>query len=449
LSLNSSGFARSLWRRLLQLDRPVQPQNQLEFEAEVERNLRWNFIFNFLDGIVFWFGINFVSSSAIMPLFVSKLTDNTLLIGLVAVIAQSSWYLPQIITAGPIEKLARKKPVTVNIGFFTERVPVWLWPLAALIAPVSSAWALFLFLVGYAGFGFGAGVVAPAWQDLIASCFPVKQRGRFFGITTFVGTGIGAVAAIFGGWMLEVYAFPLNFAVVFLIGAIGINISWAFQAFVREPAPVAIPPDREVEQFWPKLTRILRRDHNFRNFLQARLWLSLGSMGLGFVTVAAVQRLQIPDSTVGFYTAALLAGQTSATLFSGWLADKFGHKLSLELGSLFAAVSFGLAWLAPPAGWYFVIFACLGAAIGSTIVSGLLIAMEFSAPKERPTYMGISNTLFGIGSGIAPILGGLIAAYSYTWLFAASTLFSVAGVIFLHWTVREPRWQSETQKVAE
>ena len=446
--LSSHKFARSLWRRLLQLDKPVQQQSQLEFEAEVERNYRWNFTVNFLDGIAFWFGLNFVSSSAIMPLFVSKLTDNTLLIGLVAVIAQAGMYLPQIITAGPIEKLARKKPITVNVGFFTERLPVWLWPLAALVAPVSSTWALILFLLGYAGFGLGAGVVGPAWQDLIASCFPVRRRGRFFGVTTFAGTGIGAVAAIFSGWLLAVYSFPNNFALVFLIGAIGINISWAFQTLVREPDPVAPPPVKEVEQFWPKLARIIRHDHNFRNFLQARVWLALGAMGLGFVTVAAVQRLQVPDSTVGYYTAALLSGQTSGNLLSGWLADKFGHKLSLELGGIFAATGFGLAWVSPPAGWYFVIFVCLGVAIGSTIVSGMLIAMEFSAPGQRPTYMGISSTIFGIGNGIAPLLGGLIAAYSYTWLFAASTLFSVAGVFFLHWKVREPRWQAEAQKIA-
>ena len=51
---------------------------------------------------------------------------------------------------------------------------------------------------------------------------------------------------------------------------------------------------------------------------------------LGFVTVAAIQRLQVSDSIVGFYTVALLLGQTAGSLAAGWLADRYGHKLSLE-----------------------------------------------------------------------------------------------------------------------
>ena len=55
--------------------------------------------------------------------------------------------------------------------------------------------ALVLFLLGYAWHGFGAGLVATAWQDLIARCFPVERRGRFFGLTLFIGAAAGAAAA--------------------------------------------------------------------------------------------------------------------------------------------------------------------------------------------------------------------------------------------------------------
>ena len=101
----------------------------------------------------------------------------------------------------------------------------------------------------------GAGAVAPAWQDLIARCFPVKRRGRFFGTATFVGTGVGALGAVFSAWLLDLYEYPFNFAIVFFIGALAITISWFFLSLTREPVQpvdhtVRVTPTCLVEA-WP------------------------------------------------------------------------------------------------------------------------------------------------------------------------------------------------------
>jgi MFS family permease len=226
-------------RRLLQLDQPILPRSESEIAAEVERNYRWNFTFNMLDGVTFWFGWSFASATTIVPLFVSKLTLNSLLIGLIAVIAQAGWYLPQLFTAGQIERLSRKKPVGVNLGFFTERLPVFVWPLAALLAFWSPALALLLFFISYAWHTLGAGLVSPAWQDLFARCFPANRRGRLLGIRTFIGTGVGAMEAILSSWLLEAAPFPLNFVYLFFIAAVAISLSWSFLAQTREPVQPA------------------------------------------------------------------------------------------------------------------------------------------------------------------------------------------------------------------
>lgn len=438
----SYGLGKTFLRRLLQLDQPVPLRTESEVATEVEQNYRWNFTVNFLDGTAFWFGLNFISSSTIVPLFISKLTDSPLLIGLAAVIAQASWFLPQILSAGYIEKLARKKPVVINLGFFLERLPVWLWPVAALVAPYSPALALFLFFLGYAWHGLGAGVVAPAWQDLIARCFPVNRRGRFWGTTTFAGTAIGTLGAVFSSWLLEAYDFPLNFGLAFLIAAIALTLSWFFLALTREPIRPTPELSHTALALWDKPLTIIRQDHNFRQFLQFRILLALGTMGLGFVTVAAVHHFQIPDRVVGFYTVALLLGQTIGNLLSGWLADRFGHKTVLEAAGLAAAAAFFLAWLAPTAIWYYVIFVLLGTSLGATIVSGVLMAMEFSSAQQLPTYVGIANTTVGLGSALAPLAGGWLAIYSYDWLFILSALFSLASVLLIYWKVIDPRQQT-------
>ncbi|MEJ2209633.1 MAG: MFS transporter [Anaerolineae bacterium] len=415
---------------------PVSPE---EVAAEIERHYRWNLAANLADGTAFWFAVSFISGGTILPLFVSKLTDSPLAIGLIAVISQGGWFLPQIVTARWIEGRPRVKPVVVRLGFFLERLPVWLLVLAPLLAPRSPGLALVIFFVAYAWRGLGGGAVGPAWQDLIARCFPVERRGRFLGIANFLGTGAGALGAGLSTWLLRNLEFARNFTYIFAIAAAGTTLSWFFISLTREPAQPLRPAKAGGRQFLDSLPRIVRQDGNFRHFLVARCLVALASLGSGFVTVAAIQRWQVSDSTVGLYTAANLVGQTAGYLGFGFLADRLGHKLPLELGTLALALAMLLAWLAPAPGWILVVFVLSGVYLSALIGSGILIALEFSGAERRPTYVGITNTTVGIVNVVAPLLGTALAAAGYGWTFAASALVGLVAWTSLHWGVQEPR----------
>ena len=442
--MTASTRSRQLLRTLLQVDKPAPPRTEAELTAEAEENYRWNFSVNLLDGTSFWFGLSFFSAATIIPLFISQLTDSTLALGIVAMIAQGAWFAPQLFTANVVERLSRKKPVVVQLGFFLERVPVWITAVAALLAFWNATAALLLFIFAYAWHGLGAGVIATAWQDLIARCFPVARRGRFMGLTMFLGAGSGMIAASISAWLLGAYRFPMNFVITFSLAALFITISWGFLALTKEPVQPATTPRQSTKQYWGTLPAIVRGDENYRHFLVGRLLMAMGGMGLGFITVTAVKHWDVSDSTVGLYTLALLLGQTAGNLFFGLLADKFGHKLSLEISALAGVIAYLIAWLAPAANWYFVAFAFIGVSTGGVIVSGILVVMEFCAPAKRPTYVGLTNTGVGVISLLAPLAGALLATQSEDWLFALCALLFLLSYIVLHWWVREPRYMTDS-----
>ena len=231
------------WRALLELDRPFPDLSEAELESQAERDYAWNLTVNVGDGASFLFGAAFLASSTILPLFLSKLTDAPLAFGLLAVIAQAGWFLPQLFTANAMEGLSRKKPVVVNAGLFLERLPLLLMPPVALLAaraPISAAVAL---LLVYAWHAFGAGVVAVSWQDLIARCFPVERRGRYAGTAAFLGASAGFAGSVLATWLLNRYAFPVNFALVFAIGSVrdqpqlGLPCAYARAGGTGKPAP--------------------------------------------------------------------------------------------------------------------------------------------------------------------------------------------------------------------
>ena len=436
---NLTTITRRPLRRLLQLDQPVQLLTPDEAEVERDRHLRWNFLVNSFDVIFFMGGLSLISSTTILPLFISKLTSSTLPLALMAMLAQGGFMLPQLLTANIIERLDRKKPIVVNIGFLTERLPAILFILAPLAAYRSPTLAVVLLLLLYGWFTFGGGMVAAAWQDMIARCFPVTQRGRFFGGTMFIGTLLGVGAASIAGQVLDRVAFPLNFIYLFAVAGMAITLSWTFLALTREPVVKASVPRRTTRQYLVELPKVVQTDHNFRSFLLARFVLALAEMGSGFLTVAAIQMWAISDGMVATFTTASLVGQTAGSLLMGFLADRRGHRLSLELAALTAVFAFALAWLAPDPNWFIGTFFLLGFFSGARIVSGMLVVVEFCAPEKRPTYIGLTNTLAGIGSMAAPLLGALLVKISYTWVFAASVVVSLLAFLMLRFWVKEPR----------
>lgn len=440
-----TSWLNPILRKLLQMDLPVPQRSREEIRAERDQNYRWNFTFNLIDVTSFWFGLSFISAATIVPLYISKLTDSPIAIGLAAVIARGGWFLPQIFTANFVERLHRKKPMIVNVGFFSERLPMWVIVLSPVIAAWNTTLALIVFMIGYAWHGFGAGLVATAWQDLIARCFPVARRGRFLGTGFFLGALTGAIAAGFSVQILGGFTFPTNFIISFAIAALAINISWLALAQTREPVEAVTAPRKSTRQFWSDLPRILSRDENYAHFLVARLLLSLSGMGIGFVTIAAISRWEVADGTVGLYTAAFLIGQTVGNLILGFVADKSGHKLPLEVAAIGRVLAFTVAWLAPVSDYYFLVFFLFGLVEGATIVSGMAIVMEFSSAEKRPTYAGLTNTSVGVVSMIGPMVGAILALLGYNWLFLTSAVVSVFAFIAFHWWVKEPRFARQSQ----
>jgi len=433
------GWSRRALRRVLELDRPVPETSEAERAAFVERNFRWNAFANLMDGSLYWLALSFISASTIVPLFISKLTTSTVPIGIAAMIAQSGWSLPQVFTANWAERLPRRKPLVIYLSATAERVPFWALVAAAAIAGKWPVLSLGLFLVAYAARILGGGMVAPAWQDMIARVIPLERRGRFWGLTSALGVGCGVAGSVLSAWLLRTLPFPRSFVVLFLMAALLVVISWFFLAQTREPAQRVTAPRQSQRQFLKSLPALVRQDPPYRRFLIARVVLALAAMGSGFVTVSALRRWSVSDATVGIYTAMQLVGMTIGNLFFGWLGDRHGHKRSLESGALAYGSAFALAWLAPAPGWYHAVFVLLGIAAGAMTVSGMMVLFEFAEPERRPTYVGIGNTVVGVASLAGPLLATGLASIDVNWVFAPSVVFGLAAWAAMRWWVAEPR----------
>jgi MFS family permease len=410
-------------------------------QKKIERNFRWNFLVNTLDGASFWFGMSFISSTIILPLYVSHFTTNPLLIGLIPFLMNAGYFLPQLFVANAVERAPRKKFFPVTLGFFLERLPILLLaPIAYFLATSRPILALVMFLVLYAWHCFGAGVISVGWQDMIAKIIPMDKRGRFFGITNFIGNGTGILGALAVPFILNKFTFPLGYVISFAVAAALIFLSWVFLSLTREPVVHNRKLPVSQMDYLRSLPQVLRRDRNFRMYLLSQIIFSLSGMATGFLAVYSVQAWKLSDAKASGFTVALQIGLALANLFFGFFSDRKGHKMSLEICMALSALSLVLAIFAPSPLWFFPIFFLRGAVNAGTFISGISIVYEFTDAENRPTYIGLANTIPGVAGSLAPLIGGWLAgAMSYQAMFILSAIIGTISWVLLRFAVHEPR----------
>jgi MFS family permease len=240
---------------------------------DLRDKLRHNTIVNILDGSLFGFGImGLASYVTIIPLFLSFLTESTALIGFVAALFHIGWQVPQLLTSNYVASLQRYKPMVIAMTL-VERLPYFGLALLAFSIPVIDldiALVAALLLLGLQA--LGGGLTGTAWQSMISKIMPPHRLGTFFGIQSACVNLFGAGGALLASVILEQFAFPESFGLLFMITGISLLASFVFLAMTYESksAPRNVTQPVQWREFGRRLGQILRQDDNFRWFLIAR-----------------------------------------------------------------------------------------------------------------------------------------------------------------------------------
>ena len=367
----------------------------------------------------------------LVPLFVSKVTDDPLAIGALSAAFHLGW-LPQLFTAGWVERSPRKLPMALVFTGF-ERLPALGLALCALAA-TSITPGLLIALVLLCRFGQTAagGLATTPWLDLVARVVPAERRGRFMGNTTMVGHLLGAGAAALAAPLLEWLGYPYGFAACFGLAFLILMLGWVPLFLIAEPLGGELRPARPFREELAELPAVLGRDRAFRRFLSGLSLAALGTMSTGFLVVYAVGRLGATDELAAWYTAVVLLAQVAANPGLGWLADRHGFSAVGQAAALAGVGLSAIALAAPDPLWLVAAFGMLGVGQAGTMLARLTGPMEFAPPDRRPTYVALSSALVSLVAAAAPLIGGqIIVQLGYGWLFVASAGFSLAGAIVL------------------
>lgn len=405
-----------------------------------DRNLKHNFIVNIFDGGLFGFGLGFASFTTMIPLFVATLTSSATLIGLVPAIHNAGWQLPQLLMA---KRIARMEHVKPYVMFMTiqERLPILGLGIVGLLVPVIGIkTALILTFVLLIWQGLGAGFTANAWQIMISKIIPGNILATFFGAQSAASNLLASLGAYAAGLLLILLEPPFDFAICFFIAAGLFSISWFFLNLTKESKSEKPATGYTPQPLWEDIKNIIQRDRSFTNFLISRFIAHFGMMAFAFYSVYAVKILGMTSVQVGLMTGILMITMVVMNPLLGRISDIWSRKWVLVLGSVSAAMSALLAIIIKDVNLFALVFILNGVAGTAFWTIGITMSLEFGKEEERPTYVGMANTLVAPAGIIAPFIGGLLAdSFSYSVTFFTSASLALLASIILMLLVSDPK----------
>lgn len=411
------------------------------------------------DSFGFRLGMSIVSLTTIMPLLLATLGASNLVIGLLPALASLGESLPGTFAASRIQNRPHKRTWLLRAGAM-ERL--FLLSNAAglmLFARERPAVAVAWLLTAWTLCTGSSGLSIPAYHSMLAKCIPPENRGGMIGTAGAAAGLAGVAAAQAAGVVLARLAFPMNYAVLFGAAFVITVASFVPFVWVREPADDVAPagaggggaevgtrdcaPETR-RPFWAfgfKAIRTVRGNAGYMRVVIALAVMAFGLMASAFYSTYAVRELGAGSTEVARFTSIAVGVGVVCFPLLGGVADRFGHKRSLELAALSFAGAAAAALLVPSLAGVYIALVLAGAGITGQLVSQNVIWAEFSPTyADVPVYISASMLLMMPFRALAPAVAGWMAdVWGFRVMFAAALAAGVVSFSILKFTVPEPR----------
>lgn len=428
--------------------RMLGPRTEIEGYPE----FRYNYILGIINGVLFNSGLSFFHYSTVIPKFLDSLGAPSVLISLTALLESLGWHLPQLLASKFIIHKSRKMPLYAW-ACVIRVAGLALSTSAAYMARTSPGLALGLFVLGYSIFAIAGGFAGLVFTEILAKTVPKEKRGSYFGwraiLSGIIGLylGVSVIQPI-----IKTIEYPYSYVTIFAIGSILIAISLYLFTRQREPEQRDLPPKRTLAEQLAAAWRILLTDRAFRRFIIFRGLMMLWFAGIPFYTLLAIDKIGAKEPDIGLFVSWDCAGLIVANILWGYLSNRVGNRNLLVIAcSLGLVVSVGAVMFATGYGhlpfWSFGFIFFLSAAVISGVGNGgLNYALEIVPEAERPTYVGLMNSLLAIALAIAGLVGLVRDFFGYTGLYVMTGIVALASLLFIL-RLPEPRRQRRADGV--
>lgn len=342
-------------------------------------------------------GAMLVSPDTVLPNLAHLLGAPNWVIGIIPGATLLGWGLPALFMAQHVDRMHRLKPLVTITGAL-QRLPYLIAGLVLLHFGTASAasWiavVLMPFLSGLVG-----GVSSAAWMELLTRALPSRCRASAWAWRYFFTAMLGLPAGYVVSRVLAAHPGPEGYAYLYFLTFCCLMVSFALFVSLREPPPdPGWKPQHHASWRESVLSAfaLVRENRQLGRYFVSRLVFILSGLVTPFFAIQAIAAAKQPSSFVGQLLIATVIGSGLGTLIAGWLGDKFGAKLGLQLAQavIFIATVVLVFYPACPyaSGW--LVLASLRGFGGSlALTSTTVMTAELCSPARRTSWFALNQS---------------------------------------------------------
>lgn len=352
------------------------------------------------------------------------------LISFLVPIRESGSMIPQILIAGVVRRLPKRKWVWV-LGSILQFLSVMGIGLIALY--FKGAAAGWLIIIALIIFSLSRGLNSIASKDVLGKTIPKTRRGKLGGYTASIS---GVITLFVGLFMIlrDSAAFNVDFYSGLIFSA---GLTWllaaAVYSLVKEVPGETTGVGNAFKEAIKSLS-LLKDDKPFRNFVITRSLLLCSALTAPFYVVLAQNRFDDQAYLLGlFIIVSALASSISAPIW-GNKADVSSKRvmttaamITALLGVVMYLIIVEVPFLREQSWIYPAAFFVLGIAHSGVRLGRKTYIVDLAKGDRRTDYVAVSNTLIGIILLITGGITALLSVVSPEFVILILSLFGFAG----------------------